>query len=141
MKIEEVLPHREPFLFVDEIKEHKYMKYAKGVKKIQDSEFWTKGHFPGNSVFPGVLLLETMAQIGGFVFADDSGKMVDNKFAYLSRVDQLKFKKKVVPGDIVEVNVSFIDTFMNYARVFAKSYVNNKVVAEAEITYTFLVTM
>lgn len=141
MKIEDVLPHREPFLFVDEIIGHKYMEFAKGVKKIQDSELWTKGHFPGNPVFPGVLLLEIMAQVGGFIFADENGKMLDNKFAYLSKVDQLKFKKKVVPGDIVEVEASFIDSFINYSRISAKSFVNRKIVAEAEITYTFMVRM
>lgn len=138
MKIEEVLPHREPFLFVDDILEQEYLKYAKGIKMVLDTEPWTKGHFPENPVFPGVLLLELMAQVGGFVFVNEAGSMKDNKFAYLTKVDNLRLKKKVIPGDIVEVTATFVDSFMNYSRVCAKSYVKNRMVAEAEITYTFM---
>ena len=71
MDIEKVLPHRKPFLFVDEIENVEYMKSSTGYKQVRDDEFWIEGHFPGNPVFPGVLILETMAQIGGFIFSDE----------------------------------------------------------------------
>lgn len=137
MQIEEVLPHREPFLFVDEIDKVEYMKFASGKKTVRSDELWIPGHFPGNPVFPGVLILETMAQIGGFVFCgeDHSGKP---KFAYLSKVNNLKLKRKVVPGDTLCVEVTLMENFLNYSLVKAFAKVGEKKVAEAEIVYTFL---
>lgn len=137
--IETVLPHRDPFLFVDEILEYSYRNFAIGLKKVQDNEFWAKGHFPTNPVFPGVLLLETMAQVGGFVFVnEDTNTIGEGSFTYLSKVDGLKLKSKIVPGDIIRVEAKFESAFSRYASVYTIAKVNNKTVGEAKITYTFL---
>ncbi|RDY31934.1 3-hydroxyacyl-ACP dehydratase FabZ [Lachnotalea glycerini] len=138
MNIDNILPHRKPFLFVDEIVEVQYMKYSKGIKYVNVNEFWVEGHFPGNPIFPGVLLLETMAQVGGLVFVDSTGNMPEKKFAYLSKVDRFKILQKVIPGDEIIVEAVFVDSFMQFAKVKAKANVNGKKLAEAEITYTFL---
>lgn len=138
MQIDKVLPHKAPFLFVDNISENEYMKYAKGTKKVYKEEFWAEGHFPGNPIFPGVLLLETMAQIGGFIFADENGDMASSQFAYLTKVDQFRIKHKVVPGDTIEVQAKLIECFYKYYKIGAKAYVDKRLVADAEITYTFL---
>lgn len=141
--ITEVLPHRSPFLFVDDITEQKYMEYAKGLKIIKDTEFWCQGHFPNNPIFPGVLILETMAQIGGFIFENtniehDSLEVSDNKFAYLSKVNSFTIRKKVVPGDILCIEAKFVEAYNPYVKVITKATVKDKIVAKAEIVYTFL---
>lgn len=141
--ITKVLPHRPPFLFVDEIIEQKYMEYAKGLKRVTDTEFWCKGHFPDNPIFPGVLILETMAQIGGFIFDNintecDCSEFPNKKFAYLSKVNSFTIRKKVVPGDILDVEVNYAEAYGPYVKVIAKATVKNKIVAKAEIVYTFL---
>lgn len=138
MNIENILPHRKPFLFVDEIVEAQYMKYSKGIKHVHGDEFWVEGHFKGNPIFPGVLILETMAQVGAIVFVDPAENMPENKIAYLSKVDNFKIIHKVIPEDEMIVEAIFVDSFRQYARVKAKAHVNGKKVAEAEITYTFL---
>lgn len=138
MEIEKVLPHRKPFLFVDEIEKAEYMKASVGYKLVGDDEFWIEGHFPGNPVFPGVLILETMAQIGGFIFSDESSNMPEQKFAYLSKADGVKFVRKVSIGDRIRVEAKLIESFGQYQKVRTVADVNGKKVAEAMITYTFL---
>lgn len=136
INIKDVLPHREPFLFVDEIVSCKYQEYAKGYRRIKADETWIPGHFPDNPILPGVLLLESMAQVGGFVFANEEGR--SDKIAFLSKVDNLKYIRRVLVGDTVEIEAAFINSFMNYAEVFVKSFVNGKKVASCNIVYTFL---
>ena len=138
INIVKVLPHRKPFLFVDNVWEVKYMQEAMGSRTIPSDEFWVEGHFPNNPVYPGVLLLEMMAQVGGFVFANEKGEMPDGNFAYLSKVDGLKLIKKVNIGDVVTVKAVLLESFSPYYKVKTVARVNDKKVAEAIITYTFL---
>lgn len=99
------------------------------------NEPWTKGHFPDNPVFPGVLIIETMAQIGGFIYyTKDDNKSLKT---YLSKVEEVKFLGKVVPGDQLVVEGEVIIEFGNFARANCKAKVNNKVVAKGLITYYF----
>ena len=79
-----------------------------------------------------------MAQVGGFIFANENSEMPDGKFAYLSKVDGLKLIHKVVPGDLLEVEAVLVESFMPYHKVKAVTKVKGKKVAEAEITYTFM---
>lgn len=134
--ISQVLPHRKPFLFVDEIVEAVALDHAIGYHVVKEDEFWIPGHFPGNPVFPGVLLLEIMAQVGGFVFIDRDEEK--GKYAYLSKVDNLKFIRKVSVGERVEVTAKFLRTFANYAEITAVARVDGKKVSSCNIIYTFL---
>jgi len=130
--IEDIFLHRAPFLFVDEIIEMRHLKYSKGKKIVEEDEFWVEGHFPNDPIFPGVLLLETMAQIGGLILkGDDQDKLT----AYLSRVDNFKLIKKVIPKDEVVVEGVFLDSIGDFTKIKTKAFVNQVKVAEAEITY------
>lgn len=133
--IKDVLPHRAPFLWVDKILDYQYLKYADGYYQVKENEFWIPGHFPGNPVFPGVLMLECMAQIGGFVFTD---KAKDSKYAFLSKVDDLKYYRKVSVGDRIDVHADFVSEFDKYSEVEVTAKVNGKKVAHCRITYTFM---
>lgn len=130
-----VLPHRYPFLFVDDIFEVEYQKRVVGIKNVSFNEPWILGHFPDEPVFPGVLLIEAMAQICGFIFYDEKkgGKFI----SYLSKINNAKFIEKVTPGDTVVVEGFLENLFGNFAKVKAVAKVNKKKVAEAEITYFF----
>ena len=132
MNPKDIFLHRAPFLFVDEIIEMKYLESSKGKKIVKDDEFWVEGHFPNNPIFPGVILLETMAQIGGLILMDDGQKKLN---AYLSKVDKFKLTKKVIPGDEIIVEGTFFDQIGDFTTVKTRAFVNQVKVAEAKITY------
>jgi len=133
MNPEDIFLHRAPFLFVDEIIEMKHLESSKGKKIVRDDEFWVEGHFPNNPIFPGVILLETMAQMGGLILVDTEN--TTNLNAYLSMVDKFKLIKKVVPGDELIVEGTFLDQIGDFTTVKTKAFVNGAKVAEAKITY------
>ena len=133
MNPEDIFLHRAPFLFVDEIIEINHLESSKGKKLVRDDEFWVAGHFPGNPIFPGVILLETMAQIGGLILVDIDNPAELN--AYLSKVDNFKLIKKVVPGDELIIEGTFLDQIGDFTTVRTKAFVNGAKVAEAKITY------
>src|SRR5690554_2891016 len=99
--IKKILPHRDPFLLIDEVTEIKPLKRAVGKKYISKDEFYFKGHFPEYPVMPGVLILETMAQVGAVaLLSDESFK---GKIAFFAGVDKAKFRRQVRPGDTLVV--------------------------------------
>jgi 3-hydroxyacyl-[acyl-carrier-protein] dehydratase len=138
VEIQELLPHREPFLFVDEIIELIPREYSKVLKHVREDEFWVKGHFPEGAVFPGALMMETMAQGGGIMLSTGGGHNKNEHNAYLSRVDNLKFICKVIPGDTVIVEGKFVEKIADFIKVKVKASVHGKKVAEAMITYIVL---
>jgi len=131
-EIMKILPHRQPFLLVDKIIELT-PTYVVGVKNITMNEFWTVGHFPDEPIMPGVLLVEAMAQTGG-VFCLKTVPDPENYQTYFLKMDSVKFKQKVVPGDTCVFKLELITPIRRgLCHMQGTTYVNNKVVAEAEM--------
>ena len=131
-KIKEILPHRDPFLLIDEIREIGD-DFIIGVKFVNKNEEYFAGHFPGRPVMPGVLQLETMAQAGGVLILNT----VDNPQEYLTyfmKIDNAKFKQKVIPGDILIFRLDLISPIRRgLCHMHGKGFVDGKLVVEAEL--------
>lgn len=130
--IERMLPHRYPFLMVDKIMEIQEESII-GVKNITMNEPIFTGHFPGNPVFPGVLQIEAMAQVGG-IFALSKVEEPHLYSTYFMKINNVKFKQKVVPGDTVVFELNLMSPIRRgLVEMSGKAYVNGKVVCEAEM--------
>ena len=132
-EIEKVLPHRPPFLLIDRIIELEPMKYAVGIKNISINEDQFTGHFPGHPIMPGVLILEAMAQVGGFALlypAENRGKL-----AYFGGMDNVKFKKPVVPGDQLIMKSEIVKIRGDFGKVHCEGFVDDKLVAQGDFTF------
>lgn len=141
-QIKKVLPHRFPFLFVDRITEVIPGKKSNGIKNVSITDPYFMGHFPEDPVVPGVLILETMAQVGGFIFvnyflSEDFEKSKEKVIGFIAGFDRVKFHKFVVPGDVMAVKTELIAQMGEMAKVKAEVSVNNEKVAEGEIIYVF----
>jgi len=129
-EIEQLLPHREPFLFVDEITQADEKKIiAKHV--FTEKEFFFKGHFPEYPVVPGVILIETMAQSGGAGLRK-LGILGDGALFFLASVDKVKFRRQVRPGDEVRSEVENLRVSPRMVKQSGKAFVGDELAAEAE---------
>jgi len=129
-EIEKLLPHRDPFLFVDEIIEATKEKIiAKRV--FTEKEYFFKGHFPEYPVVPGVILVETMAQCGGAGLRK-LGVMGDDALFFFATVDKVKFRRQVRPGDEVRCEIENLRVSPKMIKQQGKAYVGDEVAAEAE---------
>lgn len=133
-EITNTLPHRYPFLLVDRILEFEENKRIVGLKNVTINEPFFQGHFPGHPIMPGVLILEAMAQTGG-VLALKSGpdRDIKNKVIYFMSIDKAKFRKPVVPGDQLRLELEIIKRRGNITGLKAEAKVDGAVVAEAEL--------
>ena len=105
-QIESIIPHREPFLLIDEIVELEPGKRVVAKKHVKEDEFWVKGHFPNQPVQPGVLTIEMLAQAGAVcILSVPENK---GKIAFFGGIDKARFKRQVLPGDVVTLNVEII---------------------------------
>lgn len=132
-EIKAILPHREPFLLVDEILELEPGKRAVGLKHISPDEFWFKGHFPEKPVMPGVLILEAMAQTGAV--AALSLPELKGKIAFFGGANKVKFKHMVLPGDTLRMEVELIRLRSLAGSGVGKAYVNGELACSAEFTF------
>lgn len=135
-EIMNVLQHRYPFLLVDRITDYEYGKYVEACKNVSVNEPWAQGHFPGNPIYPGALIIETSAQAGGFLFykADEDEK---SKGGMLARVESFKFVKVVKPGDQLMIRAELVSRVGNFVKAKIKASVDGQRVAEGELTYVF----
>ncbi|HJV22488.1 MAG TPA: 3-hydroxyacyl-ACP dehydratase FabZ [Holophagaceae bacterium] len=129
--IMELLPHRYPILLVDRVEDYEPKAWIRGIKNISYSDQIFQGHFPKRPVFPGVLIVEAMAQTGGCLimqeFEDRSRKVI-----YFMAIDAVKFRKPVVPGDQLVMEVKVISFKSKICKMRGEAFVNGVKVAEAE---------
>lgn len=131
-----LLPHRFPFLMVDRVVSIEGETKCTGVKSVTMNEYFFQGHFPGHPVMPGVLQLEAMAQVGSILILRKPGYA--GKIGYFMSADEVKFRKPVVPGDTLFIEVEMTQHKKNVARAKGRCVVNNEVVSEAEMMFGFV---
>lgn len=132
-EIMDLLPHRYPFLLVDRVVDFEEGKWLKAVKNVSVNEPCFTGHFPKAPIFPGVLILEAMAQATGVLAIKSYGKLNDNELYYFASIDGAKFKQPVVPGDQMLIEVEFIKEKRGITLFTGKATVDGKIVCEAEL--------
>ena len=132
-EIMEIIPHRSPFLLVDRILELEPGKRAIGKKCVSYNEPFFTGHFPSEPVMPGVLIIEALAQVGAVICLSlDEFK---GKIVYFGGIKNARFRNKVLPGDVLTLEVEVIKYKGPVGVAVAKAYDENKVFAEAELTF------
>lgn len=131
-EIQKILPHRYPFLLVDKILEVGDDKIV-GLKNVTVNEPFFQGHFPGHPVMPGVLIVEAMAQVGAVWIL---GKPeYQGKIAFFARIDNVRFRQEVFPGDQLKMEVEVIKVRGKIGKAAGKAFVDGNLVAEAEFTF------
>ena len=136
-----ILPHRYPFLLVDRIVEMELGKRVVGIKNITVNEPFFQGHFPGNPIMPGVLIIEAMAQVGGVLARLTLyGKPKDNEqirgSVFFMSIDKVKFRRPVVPGDQLTFELKALRTGTRVWKMSGKAFAGEDLVAEAELVAT-----
>jgi 3-hydroxyacyl-[acyl-carrier-protein] dehydratase len=132
--IQALLPHRYPFLLIDRILELEDMRVV-AIKNVTMNEPYFTGHFPGFPVMPGVLIVEAMAQAAGVLVLNRIQNR-DEKLVYLAMIEQARFRKPVVPGDQLRIEVVFLKLKPSVAKIHGIATVNGAVVAEADLMCT-----
>ncbi len=132
-EIQAVLQHRYPFLLVDRVLELEPGKRAVGLKNVTVNEAFFVGHFPGNPIMPGVLIVEAMAQVGGILLLATTGN--EGKLAFFAGIDKMRFRRPVVPGDQLLTEVTITRTKGDVGRVAVVGKVDGQVVAEGEYLF------
>ena len=131
--IKNIIPQREPFLMIDEVEEYIPGESATAYKYVDESEYYFKGHFPGKPIMPGVLIVESLAQTGAVTILS----MEENKGknALFGGIDKIRFKKQVVPGDTLKLEVKIIKRKGPIGVGEAIATVDGKVAAKGELTF------
>ena len=135
-EIKQIIPQREPFLMIDKVEEYVPGESCTAYKEVKEDEYYFKGHFPGNPIMPGVLIVESLAQTGAVAILS----MEENKGknALFGGIDKLRFKKQVVPGDTLKLQVKIIKKKGPIGIGEAIATVDGKVAVKGELTFALI---
>jgi 3-hydroxyacyl-[acyl-carrier-protein] dehydratase len=136
INIQNIIPHRYPFLLVDKILEVEPGKRAVGVKNVTINEPFFQGHFPGNPIMPGVLIVEALAQtacVAGLMLEENKGKL-----GVFTGINSMKFKRQVVPGDVLKLEAEFLLFKMGMGKAKVRATVEDQIAAEGEIRFAMI---
>jgi 3-hydroxyacyl-[acyl-carrier-protein] dehydratase len=132
--IKKYLPHREPFLFIDEVIDIKKNKEIHAKKLISEDEYFLKGHFPNNPIFPGVIIIEALGQASGILGFVSMGKTPEEGSIYvLAGVDKVRFRKRVRPGDNLDLFSNVVGEKRGIWKFDCRAEVNNELICTATI--------
>ncbi|HHW48230.1 MAG TPA: 3-hydroxyacyl-ACP dehydratase FabZ [Clostridiaceae bacterium] len=136
IEVQKILPHRYPFLLVDKVVEVEPGKKTVAVKNVTVNEPFFQGHFPGNPIMPGVLIVEALAQAAGIAVAiQDESR---NKLGVFAGIESMKFKKQVVPGDTLILEAEILANKMGVVKAKVKASVDGQTAAEGEIRFAMV---
>lgn len=135
-QIQEIIPHRYPFLLVDKITEIEFGKKAVGIKNVTVNEPFFQGHFPGNPIMPGVLIVEAMAQVGAVsILGMEANK---GKLAVFAGIDGLRFKRQVFPGDTLRMEVEMLAFKRGIGKAKAQAFVGEELAVSGELMFAIV---
>lgn len=137
-KIIKDLPHRYPFLLIDKVKILEPFKKAIGFKNVTFNEPHFTGHFPDRPIMPGVLIVEAMAQTAAIMIMNSEAENRDDNLVYFMGIDNTKFRKPVIPGDVLELHIETIQGRSNVWKMSGTAIVAGQKVAEAEFSAMFV---
>ncbi len=132
-EIKKILPHRYPFLLVDRVLEVQKGKYCKAFKNISGNEEVFQGHFPSQAVLPGVMIIEALAQTAGIVVSESLDEYDEKSVLFMS-VNKAKFRKPVLPNDIINLEVNFLNKVKSVYKFYGEANKDNTKVAELEFS-------
>lgn len=135
-EIRQIIPQREPFLMIDEVEEYVPGESAIAYKHVSEDEWYFKGHFPGNPIMPGVLITESLAQTGAIAILSLEANKGRN--ALFAGIDKMRFKKQVVPGDVLKLEVKIIKQKGPIGVGEALATCDGKIVAKGELTFAIV---
>jgi 3-hydroxyacyl-[acyl-carrier-protein] dehydratase len=130
--IQKILPHRYPFLLIDGIEEMERWKRIVGIKNVTINESYFQGHFPGKPIMPGVLIIESMAQTGGLLLLQEVPDR-ENKLLYFVAIDNARFRRPVVPGDQLRLEMSVLAWRNGFCKLEGRATVQGELAAEATL--------
>lgn len=131
-QIKQIIPHREPFILIDRVTQNQPLVSAVAEKDVLNTEFWVPGHFPNEPVMPGVLIVEALAQTGAICIL--TAPEYVGRIGYFSSIQEVKFKRKVIPGDTLKLQVKYLNMRAGFFFLEGEAYVGDQLACLAKFS-------